>query len=98
MYPPIVCSVCCRGLAIEYDMMIQYRKTFEAEMLKDNKFRAYGETVRFPLVDCFDALKLQVCCRTELISKVDTTPEIYGLPGYSYDSANHKSTDSASRT
>jgi hypothetical protein len=81
MYPPIVCSVCCRGLSIEYDMMVQYRRKFEVEMSKDNKFRAYGDTVKFPLFECFDKLHLQLCCRTELMSKVDTTPEIYGLPG-----------------
>jgi hypothetical protein len=80
MYPPIVCTLCCRGLAAEYKIMIGYKKKFEAEIMKDNRFRAYGETVNFPLDACFDKLMLQGCCSTELMTKVDTVCELYGLP------------------
>lgn len=81
MYPPITCSVCCRSLVIEYIIVVEYRKKFEAEILKDNRYRAYGETVKFPLHKAFDELQLRECCSTEIMTKVDTTHEIYGLHG-----------------
>jgi hypothetical protein len=81
MYPPIKCPVCGRGdLYLCLTMANSYRKKHQSEILKDNKFLVYGETVNFPLDKVFNALQLMQCCRIEIITKDDMIVDIYGLP------------------
>lgn len=82
MYPPIKCPVCSRGdLNVIYNLMLEYRSKHQPEILKDNRFKAYGETLNFPLVNLFDEFKLMQCCRIEVMTKDDMIASIYGLPG-----------------
>lgn len=81
MYPPIKCPTCGRGdLYIGLSMCNAFRIKHQAEILKDNRFRALGETVNFPLHKVFDELELAQCCRTEIMTKDDMIVNIYGLP------------------
>jgi DNA-directed RNA polymerase subunit N (RpoN/RPB10) len=82
MYPPIKCPTCGRGdLYIALKMSNNFRAKHQAEILKDNRFKAYSETIKFPLVEVFDKLELMQCCRIEVMAKQDMIADIYGLPG-----------------
>lgn len=81
MYFPMKCPTCGRGdLFIAYNMAAEFRKKHQNDILKDNRFKMYGETINFPLVKVFDELKLMDCCRVEVMTKKDMILEIYGLP------------------
>jgi hypothetical protein len=82
MYPPMKCPTCGRcDLYVALEMANNFRNVHQSEILKDNRFRAYSETLKFPLVDVFDKLALMQCCRIEVMSKQDMVADIYGLPG-----------------
>ena len=79
MYPPLVCCLCCKTLSLELEICDAYRLRYKDEIEKDDQFASTGETVKFPLDECFNALELQPCCRREIMTKLDKIVDVYGM-------------------